>query len=205
MAVVAVISFIWAYRITKPVARRDARELRQNRAETALGTKPICNPGRRTTDRCAACPLDDKCLKSLPPLDPEEMIRDRAATAVLVERAKTLVPKPSVLFVDDNEELGMVVQSLLLAEGVRCRVAASIEGALPVLDLEHLLITDWRLPDGNGDRLIAEFRQAQPGKPVIVVSALERPTHSLAPYVTWVAKPFDPDSFISLVKQMLKD
>lgn len=204
MALVCVVSFYWAYRITRPMMHRDVRDLRQNKTETVVGVKPICNPGRRSTDRCAVCPLDESCLKKLPPLDTEEIVRDRAATAALVDRAKKLTPKPSALFVDDNRELGMVVQTLLQAEGILCRIAGSIEEALPINELEKLLITDWRLPDGEGDRLIAMFRQVHPNKPIIVVSALEHPTEGLPPYVTWVAKPFEPDPFISLVQQMLK-
>ena len=204
MAVVAVLSFYWAYEITKPIKKRDINDLRSNKVEDVAGLKAICNPGRRSTDRCSVCPLDDRCLKKLPPLDPAEAIRDNATTLALAAKLAASKPRPSVLFVDDNEPLGIITQALLEQAGIRCRIATSMDEALPIRALENVLVTDWRLGKETGDKMIAAFRAASPGKPVVVVSALEQPVEGMPPFVTWVTKPFEADAFISLVQNLLK-
>ena len=204
MALVAVASFYWAYRITKPIKKRDINDLRSTKVEGVQGLKAICNPGRRSTDRCSVCPLDDRCLKNLPPLDPAEAIRDNAATLALAAKLAASKPRPSVLFVDDNEQLCIVTQALLEQAGIRCRIATSFEEALPIQALENVLVTDWRLGKDTGDKMIAAFRAASPGKPVVVVSALDQPVDGLAPYITWVPKPFEADPFISLIQNLLR-
>lgn len=202
-AVITIASFIWASQYARKGGKGNPQR-RINKIEDVHGARWVCNPGRRTTDRCASCPLDDTCLKNLPPLTVDESMRDQAAALVLHERVVRLKSRSTVLFVDDNAELGMVVQSLLTSEGITVRLATNIAEAFPVRDFEDLLITDWRLPDGSGNDVLHTFREARPRKPVIVVSALEETPADLPPYVTWVSKPFDPDEFVSLVHNLLR-
>lgn len=204
MALATLASFYWAYRATRPLSGRALQDLRQDKTEDVLGLKALCNPGRRSTDRCSVCPMDERCLKSLPPLDTAEMVRDRAAALALAEKTHAIKPAPSVLIVDDNEHLGVMAQTLLGTESIASRVATSVEAALPIRENEMLLITDWRFPEGPPHRLIAAFRQAHPTKPVIVMSAMDKAPEGLPPYVTWVSKPFEVDPFLTLVKQLMK-
>lgn len=200
---VALLSFIWAGRYAKrPPGTLPQRRI--TRAESQVGTTIVCNPGRRMSDRCAMCPLDVNCLKNLPPQSEDESMRDRATSLVMAQRLATQKSPATVLIVDDNAELGMVMETLLSNEGILTRFARSIEEALPIHENEKVLVTDWRLVDGTGSQMIHEFRSAQHGKPVIVMSALDAVPPDMPEYVVWVNKPFDPDKFIDLVKQMVK-
>jgi CheY-like chemotaxis protein len=202
-AVVAFLSFVWASRYARrPKGQPPQRRI--TRAEDQVGAKIVCNPGRRASDRCAMCPLDQACLKNLPPATQDEALRDRAAALMLTERLATMKSPTSVLIVDDNAELCMVIEALLSNEGIRSRIAHTIEEALPIRENEGVLITDWRLEDGTGSQMIHEFRMAQHGKPVVVMSDLDQIPPDMPNYVVWVTKPFDADHFVNLVKQMVR-
>jgi CheY-like chemotaxis protein len=202
-AFVALVSFWWASRYARR-PKTGPPQRRINSVEGVAKAKWVCNPGRRSTDRCASCPLDDTCLKNLPPISTDEALRDQAAALLVAERVARHQSKSSVVFVDDNAELRMVVEALLNNDGVNVRLASSVAEALPFREHEDLLITDWRLPDGSGGDVLRAFREARPRKPVMVVSAVASPPGDMPPYVTWVSKPFDVDQFVDLVHLLLR-
>ena len=67
-----------------------------------------------------------------------------------------------VLVVDDEPDLRTLYELTLLREGHRVETAASVQEARQKLRAQHFdaVLTDMRLPDGQGLELIKELRNA---------------------------------------------
>jgi len=82
----------------------------------------------------------------------------------------------SVLLVEDERELRRTLRDALELEGHRVAAAASLADARAQLvhafdgDAPDVVLLDLRLPDGDGERLLATLRRAGDA-PVIVISA----------------------------------
>jgi DNA-binding NtrC family response regulator len=79
----------------------------------------------------------------------------------------------TVLVVDDDHNILMVVEARLASGGYEVRTAASGEEALRVLAKEpvDLILTDVRMPGMSGADLLERVLKDQPGMPVIVLTA----------------------------------
>lgn len=80
----------------------------------------------------------------------------------LLEKISSLVEGECVLIVEDDNQLAHNLSELLLPRGFSPRMAGTCQEARQIA--HHLpfsiILTDWRLPDGNGIELIEElFRQ----------------------------------------------
>ena len=80
---------------------------------------------------------------------------------------------PSVLVVDDEDDIRELLELSLLRMGLVCDTAANLAEAHACLDRGdyRLCLTDMRLPDGDGLDLVAHIQAEHPGLPVAVVSA----------------------------------
>ena len=80
---------------------------------------------------------------------------------------------PSVLVVDDEDDIRELLELSLLRMGLVCDTAANLAEAHACLERGdyRLCLTDMRLPDGDGLDLVAHIQAAHPGLPVAVVSA----------------------------------
>jgi two-component system NtrC family response regulator len=81
--------------------------------------------------------------------------------------------KASVLVVDDEENLRKLLSRVVELEGYSVAQAASIKEALKLLqhDVFQVIISDVKLPDGNGIDLTARIKKDYPGVEVIVLTA----------------------------------
>jgi len=81
--------------------------------------------------------------------------------------------KASVLVVDDEENLRKLLSRVVELEGYSVTQAASVKEAIKVLqhDLFQVVISDVKLPDGNGIDLTARIKKEYPGVEVIVLTA----------------------------------
>jgi DNA-binding NtrC family response regulator len=82
--------------------------------------------------------------------------------------------KPSVLIVDDEVTLRKLMARIIDLEGYLVYEAASLREALKVLssnDSLQVVISDVRLPDGNGVEFTARIKKEYPGIEVIVLTA----------------------------------
>jgi len=81
--------------------------------------------------------------------------------------------KASVLVVDDEENLRKLLARVVELEGYSVTQAASVKEALKMLqhDLFQVVISDVKLPDGNGIDLTARIKKEYPGMEVIVLTA----------------------------------
>src|SRR5215469_6636946 len=116
---------------------------------------------------------------------------------------------PSVLLVEDDEDLGELLRELFLQVGWDVRLEHNGEAALR--SLEHsrpdVMVTDCMMPQMGGFELLERVR-SQPdleSLPVVLMSGadsmLEGPAKSRQ--VT-LRKPFDPEKLVDLVRRVLR-
>jgi DNA-binding NtrC family response regulator len=79
----------------------------------------------------------------------------------------------SVLVVDDEPGMRMALQANFQREGWRVETASGASDALRRMQNGHfpLVVTDVRMPDGNGLQLMRSVRSAHPSTAVIVLTA----------------------------------
>ncbi len=84
-----------------------------------------------------------------------------------------LSPLATVLLIDDEETLRRLVARVVQLEGYEVIQSGSIKDALRVLQREpvHVVITDVKLPDGNGVELTRKIKADYPAVEVIVLTA----------------------------------
>ncbi len=81
--------------------------------------------------------------------------------------------RPRILFVDDNEDVRIVVSAQLAARGYEPTTAASCEEGLR-LSRNHdydLILLDYVFADGNGGELCERIRESDPDTPILFFSA----------------------------------
>ena len=80
---------------------------------------------------------------------------------------------PTVLVVDDEDDIRELLELSLLRMGLSCDTAATLAEAHHRLQHNEyrLCLTDMRLPDGDGLDLVAHIQAEHPGLPVAVISA----------------------------------
>lgn len=112
---------------------------------------------------------------------------------------------PSVLIVDDEASVRIVVQRLLSGKGYRPIVAADGEEALKFLDGRDfdLVLTDLRMPGMDGLQLAKAVKKSRPGADVILMTALptlETAVEGLQNGLhDYLVKPFAPDTLLAVL------
>ncbi|MCB1982647.1 MAG: response regulator, partial [Rhodoferax sp.] len=91
------------------------------------------------------------------------------------------VPTPRLLVVDDEPDLRTLYELTLVREGYDVDCAGSVTEAWALLALQpyDLLITDMRLPDGNGMDLLARLESAARAERTIVITAFASPENAV--------------------------
>ena len=85
----------------------------------------------------------------------------------------TVDVKPLILFVDDEEDLCMLMQMSLKRMGIDSHIANSVQQAKHRLQQQHydVCLTDLNMPDGSGLELVSHISSHYPQLPVAVLSA----------------------------------
>ena len=115
----------------------------------------------------------------------------------------------SILVVDDEADLVSTYERLLRRRGYRVVTAGTRGDGLAIVEREPLalLVTDMRLPDGDGLELVRAVRQLPVAPPAIVVtgftSEASRTAALAAGATAYLAKPFGASAFLSLVQNTL--
>jgi DNA-binding NtrC family response regulator len=118
-------------------------------------------------------------------------------------------PAPSVLLVDDDPAVGMVLSALLRQDGIVAREVSSAEMALQALEAEpfELVVTDLRMPGMDGMELLSKVVERWPDQQVIVLTA-----HGSVPLAVdamragatdFLLKPFDADEVLFVIRKAL--
>ncbi|GAA0533102.1 sigma-54-dependent transcriptional regulator [Chitinophaga japonensis] len=83
------------------------------------------------------------------------------------------MPKGHILIIDDEEQLRKLLSRLLTLEGYTLHEAGSIRAATRLLEKEavHVVLSDVKLPDGNGVVWTATLKNRYPETEVIVLTA----------------------------------
>lgn len=116
-----------------------------------------------------------------------------------------------ILVVDDEADLVASYERLLQRKGFRVVSAGSRGAGLTLVEREplSLIITDLRLPDGDGLDLVRAARRLPTPTPSMVVtgfaSEASRTASMAAGAAAFLAKPFAAASFTSLVERALRD
>lgn len=115
----------------------------------------------------------------------------------------------SILVVDDEADFIANYQRLLRRGGYRVVSAGSRGDGLLIVEREPLalVITDLRLPDGDGLELVRAAQRLPTPTPSIVVTGFASEASRMAALAAgasaYLAKPFAAASFISLVEKTL--
>lgn len=115
-----------------------------------------------------------------------------------------------ILLVEDEPELASMLRGALEKQGYVVDHAATLEVAEEAVALiEHdVALLDRQLSDGDGISLLALIRKRRPGLPVIVISALGKPTdriHGLDKGADdYLAKPFLIEELIARIRALLR-
>jgi two-component system, NtrC family, response regulator PilR len=117
-----------------------------------------------------------------------------------------------LLVVDDEPDLRTLYELTLVREGYDVESAASVEEAWALLNEParggfHLLITDMRLPDGNGLDLLRRMEEAGRTEKAIVITAYGSPENAVealkAGAYDYLTKPVDLRQFRAAVASAL--
>jgi DNA-binding response OmpR family regulator len=114
-----------------------------------------------------------------------------------------------MLVVDDEADLVTTYERLLRRRGYRVISASTRGDGLAIVEREPLLlvVTDLRLPDGDGLELVRAVRGLPVPTPAIVVtgfaSEASRTAARAAGAAAYLAKPFATSTFVSLVESTL--
>ena len=112
-----------------------------------------------------------------------------------------------VLVVDDEENIRLVLRTLLRKQGYEVEVAESGEEALGLIDTfgPDVILTDVRMPKMGGLDLLATLKAKQCAATVIVMSAYGNVDLALeamkAGAYDYVSKPFKPDEIVLALKK----
>src|SRR5580658_2967807 len=112
-----------------------------------------------------------------------------------------------VLVVDDEENIRLVLRTLLKKHGYEVEVADSGESALALVDTfgPDVILTDVRMPKMGGLDLLATLKAKQNAATVIVMSAYGNVDLALeamkAGAYDYVGKPFKPDEIVLALRK----
>src|SRR6266513_2933192 len=118
--------------------------------------------------------------------------------------------QPKVLVVDDEPDLLELLELTLSRMGLDTTRAESVNDALRLLDREpfDLCLTDMRLPDGEGLRVVEYISQKAIDVPVAVITAFGSAENAVAALKAgafdYLSKPVALEQLRALVKQALK-
>ncbi|MEO8507227.1 MAG: sigma-54 dependent transcriptional regulator [Betaproteobacteria bacterium] len=118
--------------------------------------------------------------------------------------------QPKVLVVDDEPDLLELLELTLSRMGLDTSRAETVTEAIRLLDKEQfdLCLTDMRLPDGEGLRVVEHINQKALDVPVAVITAFGSAENAVAALKAgafdYLAKPVALEQLRALVKQALK-
>ena len=120
---------------------------------------------------------------------------------------------PAVLVVDDETDLRELLALTLVRLGLDVDTAESVERARSLLSARRyaLVLTDMRLPDGNGMELVREVAQGRwaDSPPIVVITAYGSPENAVAALKAgafdYLTKPVDIEHLRVMVRSALRE
>ena len=116
----------------------------------------------------------------------------------------------TVLVVDDEHAVRRLVEKMLTRSGFKVMQAKNAGDALEIAQkcAFDLLVTDIVMPGMRGDHLARKIRDTMPQIPVLLMSGYAQDGFNVGEpnqdaRMRFVSKPFDSDSFLSVVRELL--
>jgi CheY-like chemotaxis protein len=117
-------------------------------------------------------------------------------------------PRPTVLVVEDEILIRMLVSESLRHAGCEVVEAATAEEALEVLSATHgpdVLVTDVRMPGAlDGLELASRVRKARPGLKVVITSGHAPAQNTAGLADAFLAKPFALEHLVGRVRALVE-
>jgi DNA-binding NtrC family response regulator len=120
-------------------------------------------------------------------------------------------PQPTVLVVENHEEVRDIVGSMVINQGWRALKVATVEEALNCLDRESVdaIVSDWELDDGIGEQILTQAMSVHmPPIPTVMISSYASPElvaqARAAGAVDMLAKPFRIEDLTLLLDRELR-
>ncbi len=121
------------------------------------------------------------------------------------------IQTPSILLVDDEDGVRLVVSRVLKSKGFKVLECANAEQALTILSERSdfdLLLTDMIMPGMDGETLIKKAREAYPSMKSLLMSGysedMARHGSSENKDLDFLAKPFELNQLLDKVKEVLQ-
>src|ERR1051325_2796403 len=116
---------------------------------------------------------------------------------------------PSILLIDDNEDVARSLAFVLDRAGYRTFVMSSGADGLQGARISHpsLVISDLKMPDMKGDQVLEAFRHdpATAAIPVILLTGYDESVTSEMKADAVVTKPFDIKHILEVVRSLLQN
>ena len=116
------------------------------------------------------------------------------------------VPGPrSILCVDDSQEILLICQTVLQADGYQVFTATCAEAALKLMQTHPIdaVVLDNVMPGMSGIALAQEIRRLSSGVPVILYSSLERPDEAVPFIDSYLSKGQGPLALRNLIRVLV--
>lgn len=115
-----------------------------------------------------------------------------------------------VLIIEDDLTFGLIIQKWLIKKGFGVDKATSLNAARHLLKSENydLVLSDLRLPDGDGIDLLGKLRKDGIATPFIVMTSYAEVQNAVLAMKSgatdYIAKPFPPDLLLEKINDALK-
>lgn len=119
--------------------------------------------------------------------------------------------KPTILLIDDEENLRKTLAWILQREGYDVETAASVEEARQRVEKSTYVLAflDLKLPDADGLTLLPDLHRKFPDMPVVILTAYDKMDAAIEAVRNgardFLLKPIDPPMILQRVKEILAD
>lgn len=116
---------------------------------------------------------------------------------------------PTILIIEDDLTFGLMIQKWLNRKGFAANKASSLREARQQLEktTPDLILSDLRLPDGDGISLLSQLRDEGLTTPFIVMTSYAEVENAVlvmkAGATDYIAKPFPPDLLLEKISEAL--
>jgi len=121
-----------------------------------------------------------------------------------ITEAERALPEPTVLFVEDEPDVRQITMEQFRAADFRVIEASNAEAAMRLVQSGthfDVLVSDVRLPGGDGVQLAEAVRQLRPGLPILLISGYA--DGRTLPGIPLIDKPFEFSVLLDRVRDLL--
>lgn len=117
---------------------------------------------------------------------------------------------PNILVIDDDASFCLMLKSFFTKNGYNVSVAFSLKDGVKLSNEQHfdIVLTDYRLPDGNGIELLNSVKRNTPDTVVILMTGYADIKIAVNAVkmgaFEYIAKPINPEEILHLIKDALK-